>query len=106
MAMIILFGLPGAGKTFVGEYLRDTHGFYFYDGDQDLPTDMMEHINKSLPVTEDMRDRFFLQLISSVQKLKSNNIVVAQTFIKEKYRQWMMERFPEAKFILIEAEEK
>ena len=27
---ILLTGIPGSGKTYVGEHLRDKHGFFFY----------------------------------------------------------------------------
>src|SRR5260221_5055291 len=37
--LVILFGLPGAGKSFVGEILRAEFGFEFHEADNDIPDD-------------------------------------------------------------------
>lgn len=103
----ILFGLPGSGKTYTGNIFKSYFGFHFYDGDLSLPPEMKHAIDTQQPVTEDMRNRFFAALLQEIATLKKEypNVVVAQTYIKEKYRQQVLEKFPEAKFILIEAQD-
>src|SRR5689334_345638 len=103
MEIVVLFGLPGAGKTFVGEVIRERYGFYFYEGDRDLPDEMKDRIRESLPIADDFRDKFFRRIIYNLQKNKESKIVLTQTFIKEKYRQWILDTFPGAKFVFIEA---
>lgn len=106
--MLVIFGLPGAGKTYVGKVLRDDFNFTFYDGDANLTAEMKRAMKQKQIFTDDMRDKFFADLIKSVSVLnkKHKRLGVAQTFIKEKYRRKFLKNFPEAKFVLIETEAK
>src|SRR5579859_1531112 len=106
MILYILFGLPGTGKTFIGKIFKQDFNFYFYDGDKDLPKDMKVAINSQSVITDAMRDIFFHNLIQSIKKArkKYKKIVVAQTFIKEKYRLLLLDEIPDAKFILIQTD--
>lgn len=105
MKLIVLFGLPGSGKTYAGKVLEKEFGFYLHDGDQDLPEDMKTALLHNSLVTDDMRDKFFQQVIEATKQLEKSytTIAVAQTFIKEKYRELFLKTFPHAKFILIQA---
>lgn len=104
MSLIILFGLPGTGKTFVGNIFKKYFDFYFYDGDDDLTEEMKQAIKVQRVFTDQMRDVFFERLIKKIKNLQSKcqNLIVAQTFIKERYRVSLINKIPEAKFILIE----
>jgi gluconate kinase len=104
MKIFILFGLPGTGKTFVGKIFEKYFDFYFYDGDVDLTAEMKVAIDSQSPITDEMRDRFFGNLIGNIEKLTKQHkkIVVAQTFIKEKYRKQLLERVLQAEFIFID----
>lgn len=42
--IIFLFGLPGVGKTYVGQYLSRELDYTFWDGDDALSADMKEYI--------------------------------------------------------------
>jgi len=44
--LIILFGLPGAGKNFVEDILRDEFEFFYYDIDDDIPEKIKEIVKK------------------------------------------------------------
>lgn len=107
MELYILFGLPGAGKTFVGKIFSEHFGFYFYEGDDDLTQEMKDAIVTKTPFTDAMRDVFFEKLIKNIKELhqKHKKIVVAQTFIKEKYRNLLLDAIPDAKFIFVQAED-
>src|SRR6185436_10166319 len=100
MKVIILFGLPGAGKTFVGKILEDYFGFYRYDGDQDMSQSLKDAIVAE-KVTDEMRDEFFNTLIKSARVLikKHEKLVISQTFIKEKYREQFLQEIPDAEFV-------
>lgn len=106
MSLIILFGLPGVGKTYVGEVFKKEFGFYLYDGDIDLPRQMRLTLENAGVVTDSMRDEFFANIQAKIKKLKKTyqNIVVAQTYIKEKYRANVLQELPEAQFILVQAD--
>jgi gluconokinase len=103
MKIIVLFGLPGVGKSFIGDILQDQFGFYHYDGDQSLPKIMKQAIFKKLPITDTMRDIFFEKLTQKAKQLTKTyqKIVISQTFIKEKYRKVFLKQISEAQFILV-----
>jgi gluconate kinase len=105
--VLVMFGLPGAGKTFVAKRLVK-RGFYFHDGDDDLPADMRRTIARAMPVTEAMRNRFVARLIRHVATLhrQHERLVVAQTFLKHRHRLQFLKRFPEATFILVTSDAK
>ena len=56
---IFIAGIPGTGKTSIGDYLRDTHSFIHVD---------MEGDNKLQELSVDP-DRFLTELINSPQKV-------------------------------------
>jgi len=104
--MIIVFGLPGTGKTYIGTILKESFDFFLYDADSDLPDDMKHNLLNSLPITNSMRDSFMKKVIDHIEILnkKHNNLVIAQTFLKESYRSHILQRFPNTQFILIQTE--
>lgn len=106
MSLIVLFGLPGTGKSYVGRIFEKYFNYYFYDGDEDLTPEMKAAIKTKIVFTDQMRDIFFEKLIKKIQNItaKHKNLVVSQTFIKEKYRVNLLEKIPEAEFVLIETD--
>jgi gluconate kinase len=104
-ALFVAFGLPGAGKTYAARVFEN-FGFTMHDGDDDLPNDMRAAIAASQPISDAMRDVFFGQIIASAERLwlAHPQAVIAQTFIKEKYRQRFLDTFPVARFVLVEAD--
>lgn len=102
--LYVTFGLPGAGKTYAAR-LFEQFGFAVHDGDDDLPERMRTAIHTQQPINDEMRDEFFGRIIAHVHELlpKHPKLVLAQTFIKEKYRKRFLEQFPFAKFVLVEA---
>ena len=103
MSLIILFGLPGTGKTYVGKIFEKYFDYYFFDGDRDLTKEMKEAIKVQRVFTNRMRDVFFKKLIGNIQELtkKHKKLVIAQTFIKEKYRTDLLKKIPKTKFVLV-----
>src|SRR5260221_284505 len=103
MNIVVLFGLPGVGKTYVGKDFEKEFEFYFYDGDSDIPEDMKRALHKNQVISEDMRERFSHNMIKHVEYLltRHKKIIIAQTFLKEKFRRIFLQKFPFAKFILI-----
>src|SRR3989339_836550 len=106
MSLIVLFGLPGTGKSYVGKIFKKYFNYCFYDGDEDLTPEMKAAIKTKTVFTDQMRNIYFKILISKIQRLskKHKKLVVAQTFIKEKYRINLLEKIPEAKFVLVETD--
>ena len=60
---LYLFGLPAAGKNYVGQVLADEFGYTFYDGDLDLTDELRDAVRDGRPFTDPMRDRFYDALV-------------------------------------------
>lgn len=103
---IIIFGLPGAGKSYLGNVLQKTFGFFHYDGDDALPIGMKKKLLKGERITNRQRSIFFNKLMQQVKKIvvQSRDTAVSQTFIKEQYRLRFAKNFPNATFLLIRAD--
>lgn len=106
MSLVILFGPTGAGKTYIGRLLAKEFNYHFYDGDSDLTEEMKQALNSMKVITDQMRRRFIARLLRSIDRLYHNHdkLVVAQTFIKEKYRRQLLKHLPQAKFIFIKTQ--
>jgi gluconate kinase len=105
--IVVIFGKPGAGKSYVADILRDTFSYTIHDGDEDLPDDMKLALNKKMPITDAMRKRFIQNIIASTKILviKFPKLVIHQTFLKEFMRDQFLEHFPDARFILVESDD-
>ena len=103
-SLLVMFGLPGAGKSFVARRLT-SRGFHMHEGDVDLPADMREAIVRAQPVTTEMRNRFIVTLMASVAALwmRHPRLVLAHTFLKQSHRLQFARRFPKARFVLVTA---
>ena len=105
--LIILFGLSGSGKNFVGNILQNHFDFHFWDADQALPQDMLDCIAQKQSFTQAQRDNFTRVIIEKVSSLENNpnnqNLVVAQALYKEKNRKEIQDAFPDAIFFHVKA---
>lgn len=106
--LLYLFGLPAAGKNFVGGVLAETFGYTFYDGDLDLPEAMRSAVRDGRPFTEEMRDEFYSLVVVRIGELREEHARLAfgQATFKERHRQQIAEAHPDAVFVLIEATEE
>lgn len=104
--LYVAFGLPGAGKSYAAKVF-ERFGFYVHDGDVDLPDAMRTAIATQQPIDDTMRDEFFRRITAHIHQLLPDHprLVLAQTFIKEKYRRRFLETFPQAQFVLVEADD-
>src|SRR5215213_3493144 len=104
--LLILFGVPGAGKTYVGRIVQEAFGFTFHDADHELPDDMRAALKNKLTVTDDMRTRFFDRIVEKTRELQAahEHVTIAQTFLKETYRERMLREFPMAGFVWVQSQ--
>jgi gluconate kinase len=105
--LVLLFGKPGCGKNFIGKIIEAEYKFLFFDGDNCLTAEMKKRVKTGKVITKKMRQKFYEQLFKKINQLHEikNNVVVAQSFPIEKYRQLFLKKFPNAKVIMITAEE-
>lgn len=106
--ILVLFGKPGAGKTYVGNVLKEDFGFFFYEGDSDITLPMKKRLEEKKLFTSTMRKLLFNNLAQNISRLRRRykKLVVSQTFIKEKYRKEFLQQFPNTLFVLIETDNK
>lgn len=104
--LILLFGLPGAGKSFVADILNESFGYTHHNGDEDLPPSMKEALFQKAPITDRMREEFTEHMISSLVRLTKAHTKLAfhQTLLKEFMRKRLQKEFPHALFILVTSE--
>jgi gluconate kinase len=103
--LLILFGLLGSGKNYVGEILRDNYSMFFYDADTDLTPEMREAIQQERLVPDAVRDAFFAKVVEHLRRLRTREerLVCAQAMYREKHRQLIRAVFPDAQFILVQS---
>jgi gluconate kinase len=106
--MLYLFGLPAAGKNFVGQVLAEDFGFTYYDGDLDLTAEMLAAMRDERPFTESMRDRYYDILIERIDRLRRDHshLAFGQATFKERHRQKIAAAFPDLNFVLVGADEE
>ncbi|HOU41452.1 MAG TPA: AAA family ATPase [Promineifilum sp.] len=106
--LLYLFGLPAAGKNYVGQVLADTFGYTFYDGDLDLTEELRDAVRQERPFTDTMRDRFYAVLIERIAALRREytDLAFGQATFKERHRALVAEAFPDVVFVLVEAAEE
>lgn len=104
---IYLFGLPAAGKNYVGQVLAEEFGFVFYDGDLDLTPEMRAAVRDQVPFTDDMRDRYYTSLVKRIAELRRTipDLAFGQATFKERHRRLIAASFPDVIFVLVQANE-
>ncbi len=105
--LIYLFGLPAAGKNYVGRVLAEAFGYTFYDGDDDLTPEMRAAVRAEQPFTDAMRDRYYALLIERLAELTAAqpDLAFCQATFKERHRQQIAAACPDVAFVLVEADE-
>jgi len=103
--LVIFFGKTGAGKNYTAQLFAREFGFYLYDADQDLTVEMKEAIAEGRIFTDAMRDKYFEVIIEKTRKLLGSHsrIALAQGLFKNRQRRRVMQAFPFAKFIWVDA---
>jgi gluconate kinase len=104
-SLFVIFGLPGAGKSFVANILNKRFGYFIYDGDLDIPIVMRYALFNKEEITDTMRKEFICAMIASVKTLAKTHkrLAIHQTFLKGFMRKQFLEAFPETQFILVES---
>ena len=104
--LLILFGLPGAGKSFAGRLLRDRFGFVFHEADDDIPDDYKRDVAAGQVVDDERRDDYHRHLLDRLAELHAAHprLAVAVPLLRDRHRRWIQDRLPESIFILVQCE--
>ena len=84
---ILIMGLPGSGKTTVGKILTKRLKAVFIDADDHHSIQNIIKMSNSYPLNDLDRKEWLLSILNKArQNLKSKNVVIACSALKEKYR--------------------
>jgi gluconokinase len=106
--LLVLFGKTGAGKSYAAEIFAQKFGFYLYDADWDLTAEMRQAITNGITFSDEMRDRYVEILRKKTAELlnSKSKVVLAQGLFKNKHRRILMEAFPFAVFVWVDADNR
>ncbi len=106
--LIIIYGLPGVGKTFAGRVLAQEFGFHFWDGDNAVDQKLADCIFNKGSITQEMIDTLTDTLIKNIIILQKiigeKHLVVSQALFRTKNREAISKKFPDAIFIHLQSE--
>jgi|GEM_PF-3064744 len=87
--IIILFGLSGSGKTYIGNILAKYFDFFHFDADQLLTDEMNRYIAENKSFNIDMLEILTQLIIDKISHLKEiyPRLVISQGLYRNKNRQ-------------------
>jgi len=102
---IFLFGLAGAGKSYLGRIIAERFAYTPYDLDRDLTPTMIAAVAAGKPFTDAMRDEYFEVVIQRIAELASLHprLVLMQGAYRERHRSRVQREYPEMQFVWIDA---
>ncbi|WP_339655279.1 gluconokinase, GntK/IdnK-type, partial [uncultured Salegentibacter sp.] len=88
MAVYIVMGVSGSGKTTIGKLLAKELNLPFYDADDFHPSENVEKMKNGIPLQDEDRKGWLAILAENIQKWEQGDgAVLACSALKEKYRQ-------------------
>ncbi len=86
--LIYLFGLSGAGKSYVAEIISRNFGYFLYEADSDLSSSMKQAIAQGCAFSEQERDEYYAMLVSRISELQAqhNRVVISQGTYRQRHR--------------------
>ena len=87
--VVIVCGVSGAGKTFIGKILAQELGWKFYEGDDFHPAANIEKMQAGIPLTDEDRQPWLESLRQLVERCLADgeNAVIACSALKKSYRE-------------------
>ncbi len=102
---LFLFGLSGAGKSFVGDLIGEQTGWFVYHADDDITNEMRLALKEKRPFTQEMRDRYFPIIVEKILSLQQHHehLVITQGVYKQQHRDFLLNKIPNMEMICIDA---
>ena len=102
--LLVLFGVPGAGKTTLSKILAKDLGFEFYDIDDHIPQKYKEKMKNNQILSEEDRDDYMAGIIQDLRKLsQTKSIVTALVLFREKDRKKIIDTIPNTHIFKLDA---
>ena len=88
---ILIMGLPGSGKTTVGKNLSEQLKAVFIDADDHHTTHNIRKMSNGDPLTDLDRKKWLSSILNNAwENLKNQNVIIACSALKEKYRKFLI----------------
>ena len=88
---ILIMGLPGSGKTTVGKNLSEQLKAVFIDADDHHTTHNIRKMSNGQPLTDLDRKKWISSILNNAREnLKNQNVIIACSALKEKYRKFLI----------------
>lgn len=103
--VLFLFGLSGAGKSYVGNLIGELADWHVYHADDDLTAEMILALDEQRPFTERMRDDYFPVVVERIRALQKDytHIVVTQGVYKQRHRDYLLQNIPGMEMLCVDA---
>lgn len=103
--IVFLFGLAGAGKSWVGDVLATHTGWHVYHADEDLTDELRHALAEHRPFTDPMRDRYLARVAERIAELRvrHSHVIVTQGLYRERHRQALRARFADMTLVCVTA---
>lgn len=104
--IVFLFGLPGVGKTYIGQLMQRELGVCYWDGDEALTEEMKRAVRNEQSFSRQMTADLTSTIINQIQTLRQTHdfVIVSQAMLREVDRQTFREQFDDIHFIYIRCE--
>lgn len=104
--VLFLFGVSGAGKSYVGDIIGEFNkNCYVYHADDDITEEMKTALKNKKPFTDKIRNRFFDLIIAKIKILihQYEQVVITQGAYKQKHRDLLLKEIPGMELIWVDA---
>jgi gluconokinase len=103
--VLFLFGLSGAGKSWVGDLISVHTGWPVYHADADITAQMRQALADARPFTDAMRDDYFARLPAYIQSHRQPGrpLIVTQGAYKRRHRDQLKMQVPGLELIWVDA---
>ena len=96
---IMLFGLPGCGKTTIGKIISKKYKLSYIEGDNFLTKEIILSLKKNRRITDKMRNSFYAKITDTLKN--KDNFVFVDATPKDKYRKIFQKIHPDIIMIYI-----
>ena len=99
---LIVAGVSGSGKSFIGEQLANKLELPFFDGDDFHPQSNVDKMAQGIPLNDDDRQGWLEDLNALLRK--EEKIVLACSSLKLKYRDILRTQCPEVQLVYLQGD--
>ena len=103
--VLYLFGLPGAGKTYIGDLIARESTYHHYNADDDFTPTMLKAIDRREEFSDEMRDEFYELISKKLPRLveQYKNVIVSQATFRRQHRDMIRHALDDLEFVWVQA---